>query len=56
MVDMSATPVQKTYKAESDNLQSMRNILRLIPAKGATQEIAEMLKWYRKRAKQLAAA
>lgn len=56
MVDMSATPIQKTYKAENDNLQSMRNILRLIPAKGATQEIAEMLKWYRERAKQLAAA
>ena len=56
MVDISATPVQKTYKAENDNLQSMRNILRLIPAKGATQEIAEMLKWYRARAEQLAAA
>ena len=56
MVDMSATPVQKTYKAENDNLQSMRNILRLIPAKGATEEIADMFKWYRGRAKELAAA
>jgi len=56
IVDMAATPVQKTYKAENDNLQSMRNILRLIPAKGATDEIAEMFKWYRGRAKELAAA
>lgn len=56
IVDTAATPVQKTYKAENDNLQSMRNILRLIPAKGATEEIAEMFKWYRSRAKQLAAA
>lgn len=55
IVDMAATPVQKTYKEENDNLQSMRNILRLIPAKGATEEIAEMFKWYRNRAKQLAA-
>ena len=52
---MAATPVQKTYKAENDNLQSMRNILRLIPAKGATEEVAKMFKWYRNRAKQLAA-
>lgn len=56
IVDTAATPVQKTYKESSDNLQSMRNVLRLIPAKGATEEIAEMFKWYRKRAKQLAAA
>jgi hypothetical protein len=56
IVNMAATPVQKIYKSENDNLQSMRNILRLIPAKGATEEIAEMFKWYRKRAKQLAAA
>lgn len=56
IVNMAATPVQKTYKAENDNLQSMRNILRLIPAKGATEEVAEMFKWYRRRAKQLAAA
>lgn len=56
IVNMAATPVQKTYKAENDNLQSMRNILRLIPAKGATEEIAKMFKWYRRRAKQLAAA
>lgn len=55
IVNMAATPVQKTYKAENDNLQSMRNILRLIPAKGATEEVAEMFKWYRNRAKQLAA-
>lgn len=56
IVDMAATPIQKTYKAENDNLQSMRNILRLIPAKGATDEIAEMFKWYRGRAKELATA
>ena len=56
IVNMAATPVQKVYKAENDNLQSMRNVLRLIPAKGATEEVAEMFKWYRKRAKQLAAA
>jgi hypothetical protein len=56
IVNMAATPVQKIYKSENDNLQSMRNILRLIPAKGATEEVAEMFKWYRNRAKQLAAA
>ncbi len=56
IVNMAATLVQKVYKAENDNLQSMRNVLRLIPAKGATEEVAEMFKWYRKRAKQLAAA
>ena len=56
IVNMAATPVQKVYKAENDNLQSMRNVLRLIPAKGATEEVAEMFKWYRRRAKQLAAA
>ena len=55
IVNMAATPVQKIYKPENDNLQSMRNILRLIPAKGATEEVAAMFKWYRNRAKQLAA-
>jgi len=55
IVNMAATPVQKIYKPENDNLQSMRNILRLIPAKGATKEVAAMFKWYRNRAKQLAA-
>ena len=55
MVEAGKTPVQKTYKAENDNLQSMRNMLKLIPAKGADEEISEMFKWYRNRAKQLAA-
>lgn len=55
IVDKAKTVVQKVYKTENDNLQSMRNILSLIPAKGATEEVAGMFKWYRNRAKQLAA-
>ena len=55
MVDQAETAVQKTYKAEYDTLQNLRNILKLIPAKGADEEIAEMFKWYRKRAASLAA-
>lgn len=43
------------YKAEYDNLQGMRNTLKLIPAKGADEEIANMFVWQRGRAKRLQA-
>lgn len=42
------------YQAEFDNLQGMRNILKLIPAKGADEEISSMFTWMKGRAKRLA--
>ena len=56
MVEAGKTPVQKTYNEKTDSIQSLRNKLRLIAALGADEEIVQMLKWYRGRAKQLAAA
>lgn len=56
MVEAGKTPVQKTYNEKTDTIQSLRNKLGLIAALGADEEIVQMLKWYRGRAKQLAAA
>jgi hypothetical protein len=56
MVEAGKTPVQKTYNEKTDSIQSLRNKLGLIAALGADEEIVQMLKWYRGRAKQLAAA
>ena len=56
MVEAGKTPVQKTYNEKTDSIQSLRNKLGLIAALGADEEIVQMLKWYRRRAKQLAAA
>lgn len=56
MVEAGKTPVHKTYNEKTDSIQSLRNKLGLIAALGADEEIAQMLKWYRGRAKQLAAA
>ena len=55
MVEAGKTPVHKTYNEKTDSIQSLRNKLGLIAALGADEEIVQMLKWYRKRAKQLAA-
>ena len=54
MVEAGKTPVQKTYNEKTDTIQSLRNKLGLISALGADEEIVQMLKWYRRRAKQLA--
>lgn len=54
VVERANGNIQTTYDQAHDNLQGMRNILRLIEAKGASEEIANMFKWMRERAKQFA--
>lgn len=54
VVERANGSIQTTYNAAYDNLQGLRNTLRLIEAKGASEEIANMFKWMRERAKQFA--
>lgn len=56
MVEAGKSPVQKIYNEATDTIQSLRNKLGLIAALGADEEIVNMLKWYRDRAKELAVA
>lgn len=55
VVEKAKGKVQMVYSPEHDNLQGLRNTLRLIEAKGASAEIAAMYKFMRNRVAKFAA-
>lgn len=54
IVENGKTNVQKKYNPARDNFDAFRDTFGLVPTFGADDEIFEMMKWFRNRAKALA--